>query len=335
MKKTVTSLVAGLLFLVVNPVFAADNPFVGNWALTLPGGHPGWLGITQEKNYLDGALLWRAGSVTPLDSVFVADTTLVFTQVREVQRKDDKGKVIRTHRFADRFVAQVQGDVMKAVVFRPHVNGIGLDREELTGKRIPPLPPAPDLSKARFGEPVSLFNGANLAGWKLVEQGATNGWSAQDGILMNRPVQEEGQPHKPYGNLRTEREFEDFNLRLEARVPKGGNSGIYLKGLYEVQVCDSFGRLADSHTTGAVYSRITPTASAEKPAGEWQTFDITLLDRHVTVVLNGKKIIDNQPVLGITGGALTSDEFKPGPIYLQGDHTGMEYRNLILRPAIK
>ena len=153
--------------------------------------------------------------------------------------------------------------------------------------------------------------------------------------LSNRPVQVEGQPHKNYGNLRTEREFEDFNLTLEVSVPKDGNSGIYLKGLYEVQVADTYGKGLDSHNMGAVYSRITPSASAEKPAGEWQTLDITLVDRHVTVVLNGKTIINNQPVLGITGGALTADEFKPGPIYLQGDHAGVEYRNVIVREVAK
>ena len=86
---------------------------------------------------------------------------------------------------------------------------------------------------------------------------------------------------------------------------------------------------------GAIYGRITPTCAAEKPCGEWQTMDITLVDRHATVILNGKKIIDNQPIIGCTGGALTSDEFKPGPIYLQGDHTAIEYRNIVLRPVVK
>jgi len=259
----------------------------------------------------------------------------VFTQVRDIQRKNDAGKVVRTHRFTDRCVAQVQGDALSLVVFRPRADGSGVDREEFTGKRIPPLPPAPDLTKVKFGEPVTLFNGKNLTGWKLVEPDSVNGWSAQDGLLSNRPVQVEGQPHKNYGNLRTERELEDFNLTLEVRVPKDGNSGIYLKGLYEVQVSDSFGHALDSHNMGAVYSRLTPTESAEKHAGEWQTFDITLVDRHVTVVLNGKKIIANQPLLGITGGALTADEFRPGPIYLQGDHAGVDYRNVVLRPVAK
>ncbi len=86
---------------------------------------------------------------------------------------------------------------------------------------------------------------------------------------------------------------------------------------------------------GAIYSRITPTENAAKPAGQWQSFDITLMDRHVTVILNGRKIIDNQPLLGCTGGALWSDQFRPGPIYLQGDHTSIEYRNIILRPVRK
>ncbi|MFZ2639430.1 MAG: DUF1080 domain-containing protein, partial [Verrucomicrobiia bacterium] len=152
--------------------------------------------------------------------------------------------------------------------------------------------------------------------------------------LVNDAPQEPGK-HKGYANLRTEREFEDFRLTLEVRVPKGGNSGIYLRGIYEVQVADTCGKPLDSHNMGGIYSRITPTVAAEKPAGEWQTMDITLVDRHATVILNGKKIIDNQPVLGCTGGALTSDEFRPGPIYFQGDHTSVDYRNIVIRPVVK
>ena len=67
--------------------------------------------------------------------------------------------------------------------------------------------------------------------------------------------------------------------------------------------------------------------------GEWQSYDITLVGRLVTVVLNGKTIISNQQIPGITGGALDSDEAAPGPLYLQGDHTAVEYRNIVLTPA--
>jgi hypothetical protein len=86
---------------------------------------------------------------------------------------------------------------------------------------------------------------------------------------------------------------------------------------------------------GALYSRITPLVAAEKPAGEWQTMDIILFQRHLTVLLNGKKLIDNQPVKGVTGGALTSDEFSRGPIYLQGDHGEVYYRNIELTPILE
>jgi hypothetical protein len=190
------------------------------------------------------------------------------------------------------------------------------------------------LSKVKFGEPIALFNGKDLSGWKLTQERQANGWSVVDGVLVNNPVQEEGK-HRSYGNLMTEQEFEDFNLTLEVNVPEKGNSGIYLRGIYEVQVSDTFGQPLDPHNMGGIYSRITPSVAAEKSAGEWQTFDITLLDRHVTVNLNGQTIIDNQPLEGCTGGALWSDEFKPGPIYLQGDHTGVSYRNIVLKPVKK
>ena len=100
-------------------------------------------------------------------------------------------------------------------------------------------------------------------------------------------------------------------------------------------VFDSYGKTPNSSGMGAIYSRITPGKAAEKPAGEWQSMDITLIDRHVTVVLNGVTIIDNEPLQGCTGGALSSDEFRPGPIYLQGDHGAVDYRNLVLRPVKK
>jgi len=178
-----------------------------------------------------------------------------------------------------------------------------------------------------------LFNGKDLSGWKTIGN-APSAWKVVDGILRNDAVQEPGK-HKSYANIRTEREFEDFNIQLEFRVPADGNSGVYLRGIYEVQVANSYGKRNDSHNCGALYSRIMPSENVSKPPGEWQTFDITLVDRHLTVIHNGKKTIDNQPVLGCTGGALWSDEFRPGPIYLQGDHTSVDYRNIVLRPVVK
>jgi len=191
------------------------------------------------------------------------------------------------------------------------------------------------MASLKFGTPINLFNGKDLTGWRLIDPKQKNGFYVKDGILGTDPAQVEGQEHISYGNLRTDQEFEDFNLKLEVNVPEGSNSGVYLRGMYEIQVLDSYKKPLDPHNMGALYSRITPSVGAEKPAGTWQTMDITLCDRHVTVILNGTKIIDNQPVFGPTGGAMKSDVNTPGPIYLQGDHGKVAYRNLVLTPIVK
>jgi len=317
------------------PVAADDaKPFIGNWALTIPGGGAGWLGVAETDGGLKASILWGGGSVVPVSSARVDGDTLILTRGAVWERNVRTGKTVRV-RETETIKANVSGDEMKLTIERDRGDGKVFGQASFTGKRIPPLPPKPDLSKVEFGDPIKLLNGQNLDGWKLIEPGATSGWSVKVGVLTNDPKQEPGQPRKDYGNLRTVREFEDFNLKLETNVPKGGNSGIYLRGIYEIQVADTFGRGLDSHNMGGIYSRICPTEAAEKPAGQWQTFDITLVDRHVTVILNGKKIIDNQPLLGCTGGALWSDQLRPGPIYLQGDHTGASYRNIVLRPVVK
>ena len=312
---------------------AAENPFLGGWALTLPGGAPGWLGVEEAGGGLKAAMLWGWGSVEPTASARLEDGKLVVTRNHIISRREAGKRVRRT--LVETITASVDGDTIQLASVKQRENGQGEDTSTFSGKRIGPVPPAPDLAKLKFGEPISLFNGKDLTGWRLTDPNAVNGWGVKDGLLVNTVVQEEGQPHKNYGNLRTDREFEDFNITLETRVAKNGNSGVYLRGIYEIQVADTYGHPLNPHNMGALYSRITPTAAAEKPAGEWQTMDITFADRHVTVVLNGTRIIDNQPVLGCTGGALWSDVNRPGPIYLQGDHTGIEYRNLVVRPVVK
>jgi len=334
MKKMLILFCAALV-LNAAPTRAVDtNPFVGNWALTIPGGGAGWLGVVEKDGKLTASILWGGGSVLPVDAVKVDGDKLVVTRIQRSQRRNAAGQTVRTTT-TETITASIDGDNMKLSTVSKRQDGTEFGKADFTGKRIPPVGPAPDLSKVKFGEPIVLFNGKNLDGLRLVEQGSVSGWSVKDGVLTNNPVQEPGKPHKNYGNIRTDREFEDFNLTLETMVPKGGNSGIYLRGIYEVQVADTYGNRLDSHNMGGIYSRITPTIAAEKPAGEWQTYDITLVDRHVTVILNGKKIIDNQALLGCTGGALWSDQFRPGPIYLQGDHTGVNYRTIVIRPVVK
>ena len=312
------------------------EPFLGRWALYLPGG-AGWLDVRQENGYLDADILWYGGSVVPVDNVYLNDNILVVTRNSEVVRKEDpQGEPLRTQMLTSWIELMKEGaDALVGTAISPNRDGIGTKTVKFTGKRIPALPPKPDLSKVKFGQAIQLFNGKDLSGWKLIESDRVNGFKVEGGALVNNPVQKEGGKHISYGNLRTVDTFNDFNLKLQVNIPKGNNSGIYLRGIYEVQVFDSYQKPLDSHNMGAIYSRITPTVAAEKPAGEWQDFDITLCKRHVTVVLNGKTIIDNQPLLGVTGGALTADEFSPGPIYLQGDHGKVEYRNIVITPILE
>ncbi len=308
----------------------AENPYVGNWALTLPNGGPGWLGITQEKGDLDAAILWGGGSVKPVNSIKVEGDRLVITRVQVERRGANKGKKI-----TETITATLSGDNLKLVTVKARADGRKFGWAEFTGKRTPPLPPRPDLSKVKFGAPITLFNGRNLDGWKLTNPKKANGWTAEDGVLVNKPIQPKGKGHVSYGNLRTIDEFEDFKLKFEVNVPEKSNSGVYLRGIYELQILDSYGKPLSPHNMGAIYSRITPAVRAEKPTGQWQAFDVTLLDRHVTVVLNGKTIIDNEPLLGCTGGALWSDPMRPGPLYLQGNHGAASFRNIMLTPILK
>ncbi len=304
----------------------ADNPYIGRWALTIPGGGAGWLGVEDKGGALSGSILWGGGSVLPVQGVKVDGDKLVVTRISKAKN----AKTNAEEQVTETITAAATGDDLVLTTVKAKADGKEFGKAEFTGHRIPPVPAAPDLSKVKFGDPIQLFNGKDLSGWRLVKPDSDNGWSVVDGVLQNRV--EKG---KHFGNLRTDKEFEDFNIKLETRTQKDSNSGIYLRGIYEIQVAETFGKALDPHNMGALYSRITPSVAAEKPIGEWQTFDITLVDRHVTVILNGQKIIDNQPVLGCTGGALTSDEMKPGPLFLQGDHTNIDYRNVVLTPVVK
>jgi len=281
---------------------------------------------------LDAELLWYGGSVSPVAHVFFNDGVLTVTRVSEFVADEASGRKMQSTSF---FKLWQQGEKMMGKAIMPSRSGLEANVVKFEAVKVEEPGPAPDLNALTFGEPIQLFNGEDLTGWSLVNEEHVNGWSVEDGVLVNNPKQEEGQPHIHYGNLRTVDEFEDFNLKLEVNVPPNGNSGVYLRGMYEIQVMDSYGQGLDPHYMGGVYSRFTPSSSQEKPAGEWQEMDMTLCDRHITVKLNGVTTIDNVPVPGVTGGALSPDVFAPGPIYLQGDHDAVSYRNVVLTPIEK
>ena len=332
LRNSIAVLLMGILLGTQVPGFAQEEsvePFLGMWALTLDyeNNKAGWLEVRQEDGYLDSDLLWRWASVYPVGHTMVLGDNLLLVQGREVTKRKAGQDDRKLHWVQWYEISKTGEDQIEGVASFPNRDGIGLQTVSFTGKRIPPEGPPPKIKKSMFGEARELLNGVDLAGWELNEENLKNGWSMVDGVLVNSP--ERG---ARYGNLRTTATFEDFNLKLEVNVPKGSNSGVYLRGIYEVQVMDSYGKELDSHNMGGLYSRITPSEAAEKPAGEWQTMDITLFKRYLTVKLNGITIIDNQPVKGVTGGALTSDQFSPGPILLQGDHGKVSYRNIVLTP---
>lgn len=176
-------------------------------------------------------------------------------------------------------------------------------------------------SKPVWGKPIPLFDGKDLSQWHAT---GPDQWKVESGILRS--------PHSG-SNLVTNEEFQDFKLHVEVRYPKGSNSGIYLRGRYEVQIVDSNEMEPSDLLFGAVYGFLPPSEIAAKAAGEWQALDITLVGRMVTVVANGKAVICNREIPGITGGAINSNEGEPGPILLQGDHGPVDYRNIIITPA--
>ena len=287
-------------------------PIVGRWDVTVRGEngeYPSWFEV-RPSGYrtLVGSYVGRTGSARPIARVEYDDAKQTFRFAVPPQWERRKDDVV--------FEGKLDGDVL---------------RGETTDEKGKPLTwearRAPALTRdaePQWGEAIELFNGRDLEGLKPRWPKKANGWVVRDGILHNA---------KPGNDLLTEKTFDDFKLRAEFRYPPKSNSGIYLRGRYEVQIEDTHGQPADSHRAGGVYGFLTPSVTAAKPAGEWQTIEITLVGRAVTVVLNGERVIDRQLIPGVTGGALDSREGEPGPILLQGDHGPVEFRKLTLTPA--
>jgi hypothetical protein len=183
---------------------------------------------------------------------------------------------------------------------------------------------APGVS-LRGADWIALFNGKDLAGWHLRKSDGPNGWTVVNGEYVNTP---------PSTDIQTDREFYDFDLHVEFKVIPGatGNSGVYMRDKYEIQILDSYGKAPALGGCGALYRRIAPAVNASKPAGEWQTYDIHFAGRRLTVLHNDQKVLDNIDV-GPTGtGAASERADGPGPLRLQGDHDAVAFRNVRIRP---
>ena len=310
---------------------AASVPkaLLGDWTLDLESGEPAWMSVVEKDASPLVHMRVYIGPDGPYSVTEAADGHIKFSLRR---RRMAQGSSVFINSVVD---VGIESGKLDGLIERTSTDGSVDERIRFTGKQIPPMPESPpELFKVRFGLPILLFNGKDLTGWRPHESDKINGWSAQDGMLVNTTTKTDFSPTGDHANLRTDAEFEDFWLHIEFQVEEQRNSGIYLRGMYEAQVVDRDSRMQGIQGPGAIFGRIAPSTNAGKPGGQWQTYDLTLVDRHVTVVLNGVKVIDNQPVIGPTAGAIYTDPSAPGPIYLQGDHTTVKYRNIYLAPVV-
>ena len=291
------------------PQAPAGAPILGRWDLTVQGpkgSYPSWLEVTLSgSRTLVGRFVGGGGSARPISRVDFDNGSLHFA-IPPQWEKETSDLVVD---------AVLAGDLLEGTLVTP-----AGERHRFTGRRAPALRRS---AVPVWGKPVSLFNGTDLTGWTTF--GGASQWAAKAGILDNA---------KSGANLVTTAKFTDFKLHVEVNCPKGSNSGIYLRGRYEVQVEDATSPEPRSVDLGGIYGFLVPNENASAGPGAWQTFDITLVGRRVSVVLNGRTIICDQTIPGITGGALDSDEGAPGPIYLQGDHGAVRYRNLVITPVV-
>jgi hypothetical protein len=266
---------------------------------------PSWLEVTHSGvRTLVGRWVGSGGSARPIGHIYytVTDGKLHFAIPPQWEREDRDLTV----------EGVLQGDSLSGTLTLPNGQTYGW-----VGHRAPAMRVSGHVEPA-WGTAVKLFDGVDLRGWHAL---GDNQWLAQDGILRS--------PHSG-ANIATDGKFTDFKLHIEFRYPKGSNSGVYLRGRYELQIEDSKGMEPLNNQLGSVYGFLAPTEMLAKDAGEWQSYDVTLVGRRVTVALNGQVVICDQEIPGITGGALDSKEGEPGPIYLQGDHGPIEFRNIVL-----
>lgn len=275
-----------------------SNPFVGRWDFNVGPRSANWLGVSAANGSLEIRFQPTGGNVYDVKDYKLEGSHLHLNLGRDFTwdlNAADSG--------------QLTG-----------VQKRGTKEIRLTGVRAPALNrPEP----AAWGSPEPLFNGKDLSGWEPTDTHATSHWAARDGDLVN----------EAHGaNLRTTRTFDDFKLHIEFNCPDDGNSGVYLRGRYEVQVeYEPLTHNPPERRIGSVYGFITPALDLPRTPGKWETYDITLVGRTVTVVRDGKLTIDHKEIPGITGGALDANEAEPGPIYLQGDHTGgLRFRNITI-----
>ena len=186
---------------------------------------------------------------------------------------------------------------------------------------------------------VVLFNGKDLSNWRT-RAGEPAGWAVEDGVMT---------VIRGTGCIVSDEVYDDAFIHLEFRCPDmpeatgqaKGNSGVFVQGRYEIQVLDSYGwEVPGLGDCGAIYNQFAPLVQANRPAMEWQTYDIifraarldfagtVLANARITLLHNGIVVHNNVETLGVTGGAINEDIGTPGPLLLQDHGDSVSYQNV-------
>ncbi len=286
-----------------------QNQYLGRWNLTGTGENSNyvyWLELKDEGGQLTGMFLNRGGSPVKLGTVKVDNGELMFAMPPG-----------RDNAPSPEYHAKLQGEKLVGSVQLPN------RKVDFVGVRPPKWPNADANAPHKFGKSVELFDGKSMDSWDVQDKSKPMGWTVEDGVMTNKP---------PANNLVSKQKFQDFKIHAEYKLAEHSNSGIYMRGRYELQVLDDYGKPPEEHSHMSVYAWHAPLVNASKPVGEWQTMDATVAANKVTVVLNGQKVQDNATFEAITGGALDANELEPGPIMLQGDHEKVWYRKVTVTP---
>lgn len=285
------------------------NPVEGRWDMVISQDGkelPSWLEIRHSgTRTLIGRFVYAMGSARPISEIKMDGGKFTFSIPPQWEEGNSNME----------FTGELIGNTLKGTML--YTNG---QTYEWTAVRAPMLE---HVKNPKWGKAKKLFNGRDLTGWQAMGE---NQWVVESGVLKSP---------KSGSNLVSDEKFDDFKLHVEFRYPKGSNSGIYLRGRYEVQITDSKGAAPSDVEFSGVYGFLQPNEVVAKSAGEWQEYDIVLIGRRVTVVANGVTVIHDQIIPGITGGALDSAEGEPGPFLIQGDHGPIEFRNIIVTPRVK
>jgi hypothetical protein len=315
----------------LRPSAQAPNPYVGAWTITPVGATTGpvyWLEVKQQNGQLSGMFLNGGGHALPTESVKVENGELIFVynigsaaapRLSEYRARLEGGKLMVHTIIAP---GRRGGDpAQPAAAPTPRtVNWVGVK---------PPVWPASNANgKHTYGPPVVLFDGKTLDAFAAQNPATPVNWSIVDGVMTNAT--------KPAVNLVSKQKFQDFKVECEFKVAEHTNSGIYLRGRYELQVLNDLNDTTTEPflTQMAIYGRVPPAVKASKGVDEWQAMEAILVGNRVTVTLNGKRVHDNVAIVGVTGGALDGDELSPGPLMIQGDHEQVWFRKVVITPIV-